>query len=188
VLRDGPRVLFSQPTGLMTLTLDRERSVVPLLSGQGNAVGGADAAVSPDGRWLAYASVVSGSPQVYVSQLSDPAGPRTHVTPSGGSQPRWAGHGRELFYTALDGSVMGVSVTPGQTFMPGTPVRVLDTRYYNARGTLSRGGTYDVTRDGQRFVMLKSTGDPAQSTEAPTIVVVKNWGEELERLLPARRR
>ena len=54
------------------------------------------------------------------------------------------------------------------------------------RGIASRGGTYDVSPDGQRFLMIKTTGDPGRLPEQPAVVVVKNWGEELKRLVPRR--
>jgi serine/threonine-protein kinase len=182
VLPDGSRVLFSQAAGLMTLTLDK-REVVPLVPVQGGT-GGMDGAVSPDGRWLAYVTGVAGVPHIFVSPLANPGAGRTHLTPSGGSQPRWAGHGRELFYTALDGSLMSVPVQSGATFTAGTPTKLFEGTYYAGRGVLSRGGTYDVSPDGQRFLMLSQIGDRSQLTEPATVIVVKNWGEELKRLVP----
>ena len=186
VLPDGSRVLFSQPNGLMTLSLDGKRSVVPVLPEGSAPVGAGD--VSPDGRWLAYVTPVAGTPQIFVSALSDPGGARSQVTPSGGSQPRWSrGDGRELFYTALDGSLISVPVSAGPTFAWGTPTKVFANDFYVGRGIPSRGGTYDVSPGGQRFLMIKTTGDPGRLPEQPPIVVVKNWGEELKRLVPPKR-
>ena len=173
------------PTALISLSLDGKRSITPLVPAASNAVGLAD--VSPDGRWLAYVMPAGGSPQIFVSALSDPGGARSQLTPSGGSQPRWSANGRELFYTALDGSLMSVPVSSGLTFAWGTPVMLFPNSFYVGRGVLSRGGTYDVFPDGQRFLMLKTVGDPGQLGEQATVVVVKNWGEELKRLLPSRR-
>ena len=185
VLPDGSRVIFMQPNGLMTLTLDTDRTIQTLVpSGRGVNM---DGVVSPDGRWLAYVNVASGSPQIFVIALSDPTGERTQVTSNGGSQPRWAANRRELFYTSLDGTLMGVAVTTGERFAAGVPTTILAPTYYLGRGLLSRGGTYDVSADGRRFLMLKQVGDRSQLTEPPTVVVVKNWGEELKRLLPLQR-
>ena len=185
VLPDGSRVIFMQPNGLMALTLDTDRKIQTLVpTGRGTNM---DGVVSPDGRWLAYVNVESGSPQIFVIALSDPAGDRTQVTSNGGSQPRWAAHGRELFYTSLDGTLMGVAVTTGGRLAAGVPTTILAPTYYLGRGLYSRGGTYDVSADGRRFLVLKQVGDPSQLTEPPTVVVVKNWGEELKRLLPLRR-
>ena len=185
VLPDGSRLLFSQPTGLMALSLDNKRSVVPLMPEGSAPVGGG--VVSPDGRWLAYVTPVAGAPHIFVSAFADPGGARSQLTPSGGSQPRWSADGRELFYTALDGSLMSVPVSSGSAFSWGTPMKLFASRFYVGRGLVSRGGTYDVSPDGRRFLMLKTAGDPGQLAEQATVVVVKNWGEELKRLLPPRR-
>ena len=184
VVPDGSRVVFSSGGDLMTLSLDQGRLVELLVRGSGGG-GGADAAVSPDGEWLAYVAA-SGVPQIFVSPRSDPNRERTQITPAGGSQPRWASNGRELFYTALDGTLMGVSVTQGAAFSAGAPAPIFKGSYYSGLGILSRGGTYDVAPDGQRFLMLKPAGAPGERPEQPTVVVVKNWLEELKRLVPVR--
>jgi eukaryotic-like serine/threonine-protein kinase len=185
VLRDGSRVIFTQPNGIMTLGLNQDRKVETLLHTERGVSMEGD--VSPDGRWLAYTNVESGSPQIVVIELANPSGERTQVTSNGGSQPRWAANGRELFYTSLDGTIMGVGVTTATRFSAGVPTTILGRTYYVGRGVLSRGGTYDVAADGRRFLMLKQAGDPSQLNEPPRVVVVKNWGEELKRLLPRRR-
>jgi len=142
--------------------------------------------VSRDGRWLAYTNVESGIPQIVVVALSNPSGERTQVTSNGGTTPRWAANGRELLYRSLDGTLMGVAVTTGTSFSARLPNAILGRTYYVGRGVTTRGSTYDVAADG-RFLMLKQAGDPSQLTEPPTVVVVKNWGEELKRLVPGRR-
>ena len=185
VLPDGSRLLFSEPAGLMALSLDDKRSVVPLMPEGSTPVGGG--VVSPDGRWLAYVTPVAGAPQIFVSALANPGGARSQLTPSGGSQPRWSADGRELFYTALDGSLMSVPVSSGPNFSWGAPMKLFANNFYFGRGLASRGGTYDVSPDGRRFLMLKTAGDPGQLAEQATVVVVKNWGEELKRLLPPGR-
>ena len=185
VLPDGSRLLFSQPTGLMALSLDNKRSVVPLMPIGSAPVGGG--VVSPDGRWLAYVTPVAGAPQIFVSAFADPGGARSQLTPSGGSQPRWSADGRELFYTSLDGSLMSVPVSSGPAFSWGTPMKLFANNFYVGRGLVSRGGIYDVSPDGRRFLMLKTVGDPGELAEPATVVVVKNWGEELKRLVPPPR-
>ena len=185
VLPDGSRLFFSQSGGPMSLSLDAKRTVMPLMAEGSGPVG--ETVASPDGRWLAYVTGVAGTPQIFVSALSDPGGARSQLTPSGGSQPRWSGNGRELFYTALDGSLIGVPVSSsGSTFAWGDPVRLVANNFYVGRGLVSRTGTYDVSPDGRRFLMLKTVGDPRHLAEHASVVVVKNWGEELKRLLPRR--
>ena len=82
---------------------------------------------------------------------------------------------------------MSVPVSSGPAFSWGTPMKLFASSFYVGRGLVSRGGTYDVSPDGRRFLMLKAAGDPGQLAEQATVVVVKNWGEELKRLLPPRR-
>ena len=110
---------------------------------------------------------------------------RTLVTPAGGSQPRWARDGRALFYTGLDGTLMSVAIDPKAPIKIG-PLHVLTTAYYGDITVLSRTGTYDVASDGQRFLMLKDV-DGANAVRRTQIVVVRNWIEELRRLVPVQR-
>jgi eukaryotic-like serine/threonine-protein kinase len=184
VLPDGSELVFSEGRNLMMLRLDKDRRVRPLLR-DSVAASGAGCAISPDGRWLAYVSIDSGSPQIFVSEISHPE-ERQQISPAGGSQPRWARDGRELFYTRLDGALISVPVSPGPTFTWGTSTPMFAGRYFNGSAVLSRGGTFDVTPDGRRFLMLKQ-GGPEQPVEPPTVVVVKNWIEELRRLVPPDR-
>ena len=82
------------------------------------------AALSPDGRWLAYAAGnLVGNREIIVQSFSD-AQQRVTVSREGGSEPRWSGNGRELFYT-LGGKMMAVSVPPGPVFPPAPPARPL---------------------------------------------------------------
>jgi hypothetical protein len=95
----------------------------------------------------------------------------------------WARNGRELFYIA-EGNVL--TVVPVQTssasFTRGTPVKVFDTPFAFA----DTPQPYDVSLDGQRFVMLKAITTGDKSAEAPAMTVVLNWTEELKRLVPTR--
>jgi hypothetical protein len=77
-----------------------------------------------------------------------------------------------LFYRTLDGALMSVATQTQNGFAAGPPMQILSWPYY--RGTTGR--QYDVSRDGQRFLMLKDTGGK--------IVVVANWFEELKRRVP----
>ena len=181
VLPDGTAILYSDGTGPRMLTLGPNgRSQALLQSARG---GGGGSALSPEGRLIAHVSVDSGTPQVFVSAFPNPGGGRTQVSPDGGSQPRWARTGRELFYTAIDGALMSVAVSPGTPLKVATAVRVLERAYYGGLALLSRSGTYDVAPDG-RFLMLKQAGGTDQLVEPATVIVVKNWLEELKRLVP----
>ena len=182
-LADGSGVIFSDGTGPKFLRLDRERPVSRLLL---LPAGGGDGVLSPDERWMAYASLDSGAPHVFVTPFPDVTASRTLVTPAGGSQPRWARDGRTLFYTGLDGTLMSVATNLNRSLEIGPPVHVLTTAYYSGLTVLSRSGTYDVAADGRRFLMIKGADD-ASVARLARMVVVRNWHEELKRLVPAGR-
>ena len=102
------------------------------------------------------------------------------MSKGGGTRPLWARTGRELFYlaTGSDGfRVMAVPIQPGTSFTAATPQALFEGRYF----VDSEGRTYDVSPDGQRFLMIKNAGT---AEAAPQIIVVENWFEELKRLAP----
>jgi hypothetical protein len=90
-----------------------------------------------------------------------------------------------LFYLALDGTLMSVSVTPGTTWTAQSPVPVIDREIL--RGVSVSLRTYDVSPDGQRFLVIKDAPGSDASAITAGIVVVQNWVEELKRLVPVRR-
>ncbi len=136
------------------------------------------AQLSPDGRWVAYVSNEFGRYEIYVRSFSN-AQMKWQISDGGGVEPVWARNGRELFYRAGDRS-LAVDITTSPAFRAGKP-RVL------FKGQFSRGSTavgaagYDVSLDGQRFLMVKPVGQ----AEATHINVVQNWFEELTRRVPA---
>jgi len=143
------------------------------------------AEISPDGRYLAYASNQSGQSEVYVQPFPG-SGRRELISTDGGSQPVWARNGRELFYRAPGPGpmmrMMVVDVTPGDAFNAGKP-RVL-WEAMNVRYPAGTGGrVYDVGPDGQRFLMIQQT-DPVSQPPITHVVLVQNWLEELKRLVP----
>lgn len=107
-------------------------------------------ALSPDGRWLAYVSDRSGRAEVYVSRFPDPS-VTVQVSAQGGSEPRWAPTGHELFYRSARG-LEAVSVELAPTFDAG-PSHLLfrDDQYIRS----DRGAAYDIHPDGQRFLMTR---------------------------------
>jgi eukaryotic-like serine/threonine-protein kinase len=136
-------------------------------------------AFSPDGRWLAYVSDESGRYEVYVQPYPGPGG-KWQVSTEGGTEPIWNPNGRELFYRSGDKMiVVDIATQPG--FVAGKPSVLFEGQYVSTQATFPN---YDVSPDGQRFLMLKPT---EQSEEGPTqINVVLNWFEELKRLAPAK--
>jgi serine/threonine-protein kinase len=140
------------------------------------------ALLSPDERYLAYQSNESGQFEIYVRPYPNVNEGRWQVSTAGGTSPAWARSGRELFFLDGSGRLTAASVqTSGATFRIGPPAKVLDVVYDAPYHLFS----YDVSPDAQRFLMIKKsqTGD---RTSSPAIVMVLNWFEELERLVPAK--
>jgi Tol biopolymer transport system component len=132
---------------------------------------------SPDGRWLAYVSDESGHNEVYVQPYPGPGG-KWLISTDGGTEPMWNRNGRELFYRDGD-RMMAVDISTHQGFTAGKPRMLFEGRYEPTAGTLPN---YDVSPDGQRFLMVKPS---EQTGAAPTqINVVLNWTEELKLLVP----
>ena len=128
---------------------------------------------SPDGRWILYVSNDSGRDEVYVRAASG-EGRRITVSTDGGSEPVWPALSREIIYR--NGSKM--MSAPVTTLTPepiiGQPRELFDTTFEADRGAGAANANYDVTADGQRFVMI-------QAPAAPTsLVIVLNWFEELK--------
>jgi serine/threonine protein kinase len=130
---------------------------------------------SPDGRWLAYASQVTGTYEVYVRPFpANEAGGQQMVSLGGGSRPLWRRDGKELFYYS-DNKVMSVEVTPGAALKFGQP-KVL----FTAGAQPSTDGPYyqwDATADGSRFLINQAGGETGQ---AAPLTLVKNWTAALK--------
>ena len=125
---------------------------------------------SPDGRWIAYQTDESGRPEIYVTSFPE-VGRKWQVSPEGGTQPRWRADGRELYYLTPTAKLMVAAVDPsGAGFQVGEITELFDTPRLPS-GVFD----YDVTADGERFLM-NTVGDSA--FEPITLVV--NWTAELE--------
>jgi eukaryotic-like serine/threonine-protein kinase len=131
------------------------------------------AALSPDGHWIAYVSDSS----VYVRAFPGPGG-TWQISTDSGSQPRWAPDGKEIFYRNGD-AMLAVPVQTQPTFSAGTPKILF-------RGPYERGAeyyrSYDVSADGQHFLMVKPLDSEAPASTQ--INVVLNWFEELKKKVP----
>jgi serine/threonine-protein kinase len=119
--------------------------------------------LSPDGRYLAYQSDQSGEMQVYVRSL---IGERVQVWPvsSGGGSAQCGLEAGELFYVDGSGALIAVKVTVTPTFTAGTPVKVLNSGSFFPGSGAVAGRTYDVSADGQRFLVLRDA-DPSQASQ-----------------------
>jgi Tol biopolymer transport system component len=132
---------------------------------------------SPDGHWLVYTSDESGRFEIYVQTYPGPGG-KWQISTEGGTEPLWNRNGRELFYRSGD-KMMAVDITTQPGFAAGKPKVLFTGQYLPTPGTLPN---YDVSPDGQRFLMIKP-GEQAQG--GPTqINVVLNWFEELKQKVP----
>ena len=126
---------------------------------------------SPDSRWIAFTSTESGSPEVYVASLQEP-GNRHRISLGGGSTPRWRGDGRELYYASADNrSIFAVSIKTTLTFTSGTPTRLLSVGAVAVARDRARNVAYDVTADGERFLVSVPAGEP----ESSRVTVILNW-------------
>jgi WD40 repeat protein len=137
--------------------------------------------ISPDGRYFAYQSAESGGRfDVYVRPYPDASKGRWQISTEGGKAPLWARSGRELFYLDESNTLMSVPVqTSSPQFNFGRPAKVFDTKY---SGDFY---SYDVTRDGLRFLMMKESNAGGRGNP-PSMVVVLNWFEELRSRVPAQ--
>jgi serine/threonine-protein kinase len=136
---------------------------------------------SPDGRWVAYGSEESGQPEIYVRPFPGPGG-RWQISTEGGVQPVWARNGRELFYRNGD-KMMAVAVETGPVFAAAKP-KMLFEGHYEA-GIFPFEPNYDISPDGQRFLMIKASEQESAETQ---INVVLNWFEELKGHVLAERK
>ncbi|HEV8231125.1 MAG TPA: protein kinase, partial [Thermoanaerobaculia bacterium] len=170
--RDGRYILYEAidwktfrfDIGVRDLQMGTNR---PLIATNANESG---AALSPNGRWIAYLSDETGAEEVYVQSF--PAGnERQQVSVGGGAQPRWRGDGKELFYISPDRKVMSLDIRTGEHLEPGPPRPLFQTRILPL---VEARNHYDVTRDGQRFVV--NSRRPEDATLPITVVV--GWAPE----------
>ena len=124
------------------------------------------ARLSADGRWIVYVSNESGLNEIYVRPFRG-AERRWQVSIDGGSQPVWNPNGREIFYRIGD-RMMAVDVTPtGNELRLSAPKQLFQRAYgYGAGITIAN---YDVTKDGQRFVMVRDDASVGR------LRVILNW-------------
>ena len=132
---------------------------------------------SPDGKWLAYVSNVSGRAEVYVQPYPGP-GPRVQISFNGGSAPAWNRDGTELYFIQAGGAptMMAAGIRVTQAGVTAETPRKLFEGRYSFTGPV-RG--YDVTPDGQRFLMVQVRDLPPQ--RHVELVLVQNWTAALPR-------
>ena len=180
---DGSRLVLVEARGVVDvgtpLSTDGDDTVEWLFDSE-FAEGYAE--ISPDGRWIAYTSFESGRGEVYVRPFPDISDGLWQISTDGGGAPVWGPNGRELFYQRDPGNattMMVVTISTEPTFSRGTPTTVFEGPYLSWQ--LGRSRPYDISPDGQRFLLIKR-GEATEGTSELTVVL--NWFEELKRLVP----
>ena len=185
---DGKILVVGGVAGPMfsTLRLDGDRKLEPALQASKNSVVGR-AALSPDGRWIAYQSPENGPGQVFV-QPFPPTGAKYQITSesAGAGQPQWAPDGKQLIYATLQAGLGRLNVVDIQTqpnFLVGkaTPLPIDGFILGNSLRN------FDVTPDGKRFLMMIPPEQLQSNGQAsPQINVVLNWFEDLKQRVPVK--
>ena len=161
--RDVPN---SPDSDLWLLPLDGSGEARPLVDADGIQ---RSAALSPDGRWLAYVSNESGRNEVYVTDFPD-GRTRTKVSSEGAVNPVWSPEGDELFYMRIeDTGVVAVPVETEGGLRPGLPQLLFQDRF---AGNWAFGRGLDVHPDGQRFLLERIVDDRPRT---PRLEVAYGW-------------
>jgi len=173
--RDGKYIIFQGRMDLWALPLVGPRIPIRLVASGGPGETEAMGQISPDGRWLAYLTNASGVFQVMVQAFAptneQARGAKWQISTGGGTQPRWRGDGKELYYMAPDGKLMAVDVKAAPpTFEHGIPHALFQSRADAPTGAIS--WSYVPSSDGKRFLIRTPVGAAA---ELPTINVIVNW-------------
>jgi dipeptidyl aminopeptidase/acylaminoacyl peptidase len=135
--------------------------------------------LSPDGRWMAYVSWESGRGEVYVQPY--PSGGEKHrVSTDGGTQPIWAANGRELLFR--NGDALSATITSLSPFRTDAPRMLFQIKPEYGHTTPIR--SWDVTRDGQRFLFTRF--EESKDQPVTHLEIVLNWDEELKRRVPRK--
>ena len=146
-----------------------------------------DPQISPDGRWMAYASDESGRFEIYVRPYPEVKGGKWQVSTSGGNWPLWPRDGREFFYRSGD-AFMAVPVKTEPSFSLETP-RMMFRGTYASFPLIPYVSNWDISPDGKRFLMIKSSAPSGSASEASgprKINIVLNWFEELKQRVPVK--
>ena len=138
---------------------------------------------SPDGRWIAYISNLSGHNEVYVQRFPISGEKWQQISSKGGGQPRWRRDGRELFYIAPDQKIMAVEIKTSPRFEAGPPVELFQARLPMSQGVDDVRNHYDVSADGQRFLVNTVVGSRSGGPGEPASALINvrlNWTAALK--------
>ncbi|HSG86527.1 MAG TPA: hypothetical protein VLA23_09320, partial [Candidatus Limnocylindrales bacterium] len=136
-----------------------------------------DPRVSPDGRWIAYASLESGRREVYVRPAPPATGAQRRISDEGGELPLWSPAGNELFFYSLEGDFMAVPVQLEPSFTAGR-MELLFTQGQSIS---------DVAPDGAFIALQRESTDDGDPSRPPShLIVVQHWFEVLKQRVPVR--
>ena len=159
---------------ILLVRMGVDTTVTPLVAGPAQEV---TPSLSPNGRWLAYTSDESGVDEVYVRPFPRATGGVFKISRAGGNEPRWSGTGSELFFRDGSGTMVSVRVETASTFRVLSQQELFSALRFKSS---TFGGQYDVTRDGQRFLMI----DQVPPTTGSEMIAVLNWFTELRAVVP----
>ena len=180
---DGKVLVFQKNTGvdlpwdIFVLPLESEGKPEPFIATQFNEL---HPMFSPDGRWIAFTSNRSGQEEVYIKGYPAEGG-IIPISTDGGAQPAWSRSGKELSYRNGD-KMMVVSIQNEPTFKIGVPELLFEGEYRVS--TPGQTSNYDISPDGQLFLMIKEDEQTGETSTRQEIIIVFNWFDELKRLVP----
>ncbi len=172
--RDGRWLLYADAANAGDLwampMVGQDRTPVPIAR---STFAERDAALSPDGRWVAYPSNESGTNQIVVQSFPQ-AREKWSVSVNGGLGPVWSANGRELFFVAPDGKLMVVPVpATSEAFKYGAASALFQTRIVNT-GSAINGAEFALSADGRILV-----NEAVDDMPAP-ITVILNWKADVK--------
>jgi Tol biopolymer transport system component len=150
-----------------------DRKLSPMIQ---SAANNGEAALSPNGRWLAYASDETGRPEVYVRSFPVP-NEKYRISPVGGEQPMWRRDSQELYYLSLQGRLMAASVNPGTRFSAGAPAELFEVPGLDPSRDLANSprNYYVPAGNGAKFLVIAYH----EVRSSAPIVLVTNWSADL---------
>jgi serine/threonine-protein kinase len=193
---DGKSLIFhlvrapgssARNSDIWELSLDGEPTARPLMAESYDEL---RPAISPDGRWIAYETheiTTPGGHNVYIRPFPNIDDGKWLISTRGGEYPVWAPDGRELYYWSYSGQMTAVRIETEPDFAVGDSEELFGGEYL----TFTANRPYEISPDGQRFLMIKEdkeAREAAEAVEAPPItelIVVDNWDETLNGIAPA---
>jgi eukaryotic-like serine/threonine-protein kinase len=143
----------------------------------------AGAVFSRDGKYIAFDCDTGGRRQVYVQPISggEPLGKPLQVSRKGGNLPRWRGNGKELFFISPQNNLMAAAISPGAELRGAPPQKLFDLGRVTNRDIYSDRNGYDVTWDGQQFLIVSDPDLASSPDHNFPIKVVRHWWVDLEK-------